>query len=45
MQPTAGPSPLAGYHGPGQVGEWFGKMGEVAETQNFESREFIAQGN
>ncbi len=45
-QPTAGPSPLAGtYHGPEQVGEWFGKLDEVAESQNFEPREFIAQGN
>ena len=45
-QPTAGPSPLAGtYHGPGQVGEWFGKMDELTETQSFEPREFIAQGD
>ncbi len=45
-QPIAGPSPLAGtYHGPEQVGEWFGKLDEVSEAQNFEPREYIAQGN
>ena len=43
-QPPAGPSPLAGtYHGPEEMGEWFGKMDEFTETQSFEPRDFIAQ--
>ena len=45
-QPPAGPSPLAGtYYGHEQVGEWFSKIDEVTETESFEPREFIAQGD
>lgn len=46
IQPKAGQSPLAGtYRGRKQVEDWFKKLDETSEEQDFEPREFIAQGD
>ncbi len=45
-EPPAGPPPFAGtYRGREQVGELFGQLAEAAEPEQFEPREFIAQGD
>ena len=45
-QPVAGESPLAGtFHGKEEIASWFNSIDDLTETEAFEPREFISQGN